>query len=109
MDSQSLQRVSKGFRCVRAVTLAILAIWSTVAAAQLGTVSPPRGRELAQVIQDAGFDCPQVAAVEVAPSPQPGFDSFRPEIAICRNGKRFLVARSGRSGGNVRPVVRPLP
>ena len=36
-------------------------------------------------------------------------ESFRPEVAHCTNGKKFLVVKGGRGGANARPVVRPLP
>ncbi len=63
-----------------------------------------RERELAQIIRQAGYDCSLVASID----PPPGWESLRPEIALCVDGKRYLVAKSGRSGGNVRPVVRPM-
>ena len=72
---------------------------------------PPAGdreRELAQIIRQAGYECSLVASIEDIPDPPPGWESLRPEIALCLNGKRYLVAKSGRSGGNVRPVVRPM-
>ena len=68
-----------------------------------------RERELAQIIREAGYDCSQVDSITSAPEPPPGWESLRPEIATCRNGRRFLVTKSGRSGGNLRPVVRPMP
>jgi hypothetical protein len=85
-----------------------LALSSALAAAQ---PNPPPGfheRELAQTIRQAGHDCRAVESIEVAPNPD-GLDSFRPEVAHCTNGKRFLVVRGGRGGPNARPVVRPLP
>src|SRR5215472_10447390 len=86
-----------------------LAICPSIAIAQ--TPSPPgvHERELAQIIRQAGYDCREVESIEVAVNPDPAFESLRPEIAICKNGKRFLVAKSGRGGGNARPIVRPLP
>ena len=72
---------------------------------------PPAGdreRELAQIIRQAGHDCPLVASIEVVPDPPSGWEVLRPEVAVCVDGKRYLVAKSGRSGGNVRPVVRPM-
>ena len=75
-----------------------------------GIAQAPGDRdELAQIIRQAGYDCPQVERIEVAEMPAPGWETFRPEVAICKNGKRFLVAKSGRRGGNTIPVVRPLP
>lgn len=67
-----------------------------------------RARELGQIIRQAGYDCPLVASIEAIPDPPPGWEVLRPEVAVCLNGKRYLVAKSGRSGGNVRPVVRPM-
>jgi hypothetical protein len=80
-----------------------------IANAQSGSASGYRERELAQIIREAGYDCSQVESITDAPAPPPGWESLRPEIATCRNGKRFLVTKSGRSGGNLRPVVRPMP
>ncbi len=73
--------------------------------------SPPgvHERELAQIIRQAGYDCREVDRIEVTASPDPAFESLRPEVAICKNGKKFLVAKSGRGGVNARPIVRPLP
>ena len=81
----------------------------TTAKPQGGPAPGERERELAQIIREAGYDCPQVESITNAPEPPPGWESLRPEIATCRNGKRFLVTKSGRSGGNIRPVVRPMP
>jgi hypothetical protein len=86
-----------------------LALSSALAAAQ---TNPPPGfheRELAQTIRQAGHDCRAVESIDIAPNPEGGLDSFRPEVALCTNGKRFLVVKGGRGGPNARPVVRPLP
>jgi hypothetical protein len=71
-------------------------------------VPPPgfRELELALIIARAGFDCPAVDSIEVATNSQPGWEIVRPEVAICKNGKRFMVVSSGRR--NTKPVVRPL-
>jgi len=88
--------------------LAAALIWlPTLANAQSGSPPGSRERELAQIIREAGYDCSQVASITNAPEPPPGWESLRPEIATCRNGKSFLVTKSGRR--NVRPVVRPIP
>jgi hypothetical protein len=74
--------------------------------------NPPPGsheRELAQIIRQAGHDCSAIESIELAPSPGMGLDTFRPEVARCTNGKKFLVAKGGRGGPNARPVVRQLP
>jgi|SRR5215472_12555117 len=86
-----------------------LAVCPPIVVAQ--TPSPPgvHERELAQIIRQAGYDCREVESIQVTVNPDPAFDSLRPEVAICRNGKKFLVAKSGRGGGNARPIVRPLP
>jgi hypothetical protein len=86
-----------------------LTFFSALAAAQ--TTSPPgnRERELAQIIRQAGYDCRAVDHIDVAPIPDMGLESFRPEVAVCTNGKKFLVAKGGRGGANARTVVRPLP
>src|SRR5215475_12054511 len=85
------------------------ALFASVAVAQ--DPSPPgiHERELAQIIRQAGYDCREVERIEVKTSPDPAFDSLRPEVATCKNGKKFLVTKSGRGGVNARPVVRPLP
>jgi hypothetical protein len=92
---------------VRQCAWLVLVFYPTVAPAQ---VVPPPGfheLELALAIARAGHDCPAVARVEAATSSEPGWEVLRPEVAICRNGKRFLVVTSGRR--NAQPVVRPLP
>jgi hypothetical protein len=81
----------------------------TITSAQGGPAPGHRERELAQIIREAGYDCSQVESITNAPAPPPGWESLRPEIATCPNGKKFLVTKSGRSGGNMRPVVRPMP
>src|SRR6266487_1592682 len=71
--------------------------------------SPTRGRELAQIIREAGYDCRGVERVDVPSNPAPGWENFRPaEVVLCSNGKKFLVTKSGRGGGNARPIVTPL-
>jgi len=86
-----------------------LALFSSVAVAQAPFPPGVHERELAQIIRQAGFDCREVEHIEVNVSPDPAFDSLRPEVAICTNGKKFLVAKSGRGGVNALPIVRPLP
>jgi len=73
--------------------------------------SPPgfHERELAQIIRQAGYDCREVESIEIKVSPDPAFDSLRPEVATCKSGKKFLVTKSGRGGRNARPIVRALP
>jgi hypothetical protein len=86
-----------------------LALSPMAASAQ---VAPPPGfheLELAIIIARAGYDCPVVESFEVTTNPMPGWESLRPEVAICQNGKRYLIAHSGRRGADARPVVRPLP
>ena len=90
------------------LTVALMCL-PMVANAQSGAAPVYRERELAQIIREAGYDCSQVESITNAPAPPPGWESLRPEIATCQNGKRFLVTKSGRSGGNLRPVVRPMP
>ena len=53
--------------------------------------SPPgvHERELAQIIRQAGYDCREVERIEVRASPDPAFDSLRPEVAICKNGMKI--------------------
>jgi hypothetical protein len=95
-------------RLVIALATALLCS-PTIADGQSGSAPGYRERELAQIIREAGYDCSQVESIADAPVPPPGWESLRPEIATCRNGRRFLVTKSGRSGGNLRPVVRPMP
>jgi hypothetical protein len=85
-----------------------LTLAPVIAAAQ---ATPPgtRERELAQIIRQAGYDCRAVERIDVAPTPDVGPESFRPEVALCTNGKKFLIAKGGRGGANARTVVRPLP
>jgi hypothetical protein len=86
-----------------------LALSSALAAAQTNLPPGFHERELAQTIRRAGHDCGAVESIDIAPNPEGGLDSFRPEVALCTNGKRFLVVKGGRGGPNARPVVRPLP
>ena len=92
----------------RALVLLVLALGFMPATAKAQAAPPPgfRELELALIIARAGFDCPAVDSIEVATNPQPGWDVLRPEVAVCKNGKRFIVVSSGRR--NTRPVVRPL-
>jgi hypothetical protein len=104
LSESAMCRVSA--RAFFAVPLALLPV---LAAAQ---PTPPPGsheRELAQIIRQAGQDCRAVESIEIAPSPGEGPASFRPEVALCTNGKKFLVVKGGRGGPNARPVVRLLP
>ena len=86
-----------------------LVVCPLVAAAQTPFPLGVHERELGQIIRQAGYDCREVESIEVKVSPDPAFDSLRPEVAICKNGKKFLVAKSGRGGRNARPIVRALP
>jgi hypothetical protein len=81
----------------------------TISGAQV--TAPPLAHqlELAQMIRQAGYDCRAVESVNTSPSPDPAFETLRPEVATCSNGKKFLVVRSGRGGANARPTVRPMP
>src|SRR5437879_1680770 len=95
------------FRGSRAAFAIMLVLGPITAVGQSGPAGY-RERELAQVIREAGYDCARVDNIINAPISPLGWESMRPEIATCGNGKRFLVAKSGRSGGNVRPIVRPF-
>jgi hypothetical protein len=94
-------------QCTWLVPVTALVLYPAVAPAQ--AVPPPgfHELELALTISRAGHDCPAVARIEAATSSEPGWEILRPEVAVCRNGKRFLVVTSGRR--NAQPVVRPLP
>src|SRR5229473_7129733 len=86
-----------------------LVVYPPTALAQAPSPPGVRERELAQIIRQAGYDCREFESIEVKASPDPAFDSLRPEVATCKNGKKFLVAKSGRGGRNARPIVRALP
>jgi len=92
-----------------ALVLLPLVVGPPIAVAQAPSAPGGHERELAQTIRQAGYDCREVERIEVKVSPDPAFDSLRPEVAICKNGKKFLVTKSGRGGVNARPIVRPLP
>jgi hypothetical protein len=85
--------------CWSAILLAALIGFPVVAHADL---LPPPGTEerlLAKTIQDAGYDCPEVASFAIATAP--GSDDMvwggnRPSIVTCKNGKKFLVAQPPR-------------
>jgi uroporphyrinogen-III synthase len=93
----------------RAVVVLCLVLFSATARAQITTPPVARERELAQIIRQAGFDCRTVENIEVVPNPDPAFETLRPEVATCNNGKKYLIVKSGRGGVNARPIVRPLP
>ena len=95
-------------RYVRDAFVVAVVLFPATAQTEPAQRSGDRERELAQIIRQAGYDCSLVASIDVIPDPPPGWESLRPEVALCVNGKRYLVAKSGRSGGNVRPVVRPM-
>jgi hypothetical protein len=86
-----------------------LAVCPPIAVAQAPSPPGAHERELAQIIRQAGYDCREVERIEFKVSPDPAFDSLRPEVAMCKDGKKFLVTKSGRGGVNARPVVRALP
>ena len=94
---------------LRAMFAFPLSVCPVLAVAQTMLPSGSHERELAQIIRQAGHDCREIESIELAPSPDEGLQTFRPEVALCTNGKKFLVARGGRGGPNARPVVRSLP
>jgi hypothetical protein len=100
-------------RYPRALYLGALFVLSVASCPTISTaqVTPPlvHQLELAQMIRQAGYDCRAVESVSTSPSPDPAFETLRPEVATCSNGKNFLVVRSGRGGVNARPIVRPMP
>jgi hypothetical protein len=93
----------------RAGALLVLGFWIAPAAAQPQAIPPPgfRELELALTIARAGYECPAVERIETTGNSEPGWEVLRPEVVVCKNGKRFLVVTSGRR--NAMPVVRPLP
>jgi hypothetical protein len=96
-------------RLVPALCVTLVAVCATTARTQTTMAPGLHERELAQIIRQAGYDCGAVESIDVSPSPDPAFESMRPEIATCSNKRKFLVVKSGRGGVNARPVVRPLP
>jgi hypothetical protein len=92
-----------------ALVLLLLVVGPPIAVAQAPSAPSAHERELGQIIRQAGYDCREVERIEVTVSPDPAFDSLRPEVVICKNGKKFLVTKSGRGGVNARPIVQPLP
>jgi hypothetical protein len=80
-----------------ALVLLPLVIGPPITIAQAPSAPGAHERELAQIIRQAGYDCREVERIEVKVSPDPSFDSLRPEVAICKNGKKFLVMFVGTS------------
>ena len=87
----------------------LTAMFSGSAAAQAQPDLPPdtRERELALIIASESHDCPQIESISSPENNEPGWNILRPEVVVCRNGKRFMIVTSGRR--NARPIVRPLP
>ena len=79
----------------------------SVARAQADARPESHERELALIIASEGHDCPQIESISSPESNEPGWNILRPEVVVCRNGKRFMIVTSGRRGA--RPIVRPLP
>jgi hypothetical protein len=93
----------------RHLLVAMLGIaWLLSAGPTIAQRDPQTRRELAQVIREAGYECGEVESIDLPANPPPGFESFTPDIVLCTNGKRFLVARTGRGGNTEKPLVRPL-
>jgi hypothetical protein len=88
------------------MVIAPIFLWPGITSAE--PVSPIIGRELAQTIQEAGYECREVQSIEVPTNAPSGSGSFGIQMALCSNGKKFLIARSGRDRGSARPVVRQL-
>jgi hypothetical protein len=80
---------------------------SAVAQAQADPRPDSHERELALIIASEGHDCPQIESISSPQNNEPGWNILRPEVVVCRNGKRFMIVTSGRR--NARPIVRPLP
>ena len=101
----ALRRIDRGVRAGLMLVAAVF-LWPGIASAE--PVSPLVGRELAQTIQEAGYECREVQSIEVPTNAPPGSGTFGIQMALCSNGKKFLIARSGRDRGSARPVVRQL-
>jgi hypothetical protein len=99
-------------RHASAAIAATLSIWP---AAALADIPPPPDfvrRELAAEITRAGHDCPAVTRHSVATSSESDalvWGSQRPELAVCSNGKSFLVARPPRRPNFNPPPLPPPP
>ncbi len=109
LDDELLSKSAMCRVSARAFFAGPLMLLPALAAAQPTPLPGSHERELAQIIRQAGQDCRAVESIEIAPSPDAGLESFRPEVALCTNGRKFLVVKGGRGGPNARPVVRPLP
>src|SRR5712675_1887219 len=84
-----------------------LAVCPPVAVAQAPSPPGVHERELAQIIRQAGYDCREVESIEVKVSPDPAFDSLRPEVATCKNGKSFWSrSQAGAAGTQNRSFER---
>src|SRR6516225_4165377 len=99
------RRIDRGVRA-GSMLIAAMFLWPGIASAE--PVSQITSRELAQTIQEAGYECREVQSIEVPTNAPPGSGTFGIQMALCSNGKKFLVARSGRDRGSARPVVRQL-
>src|SRR5262245_40991490 len=95
-------------KCLRMTALALIALGPAPAGAETALAAGARDGEFAQIIRQGGYDGLRVEAILASPDPPAGWESLRPEVAVCADGRRYLVTKSGRSGGNVRPVVRPM-
>jgi hypothetical protein len=94
-------------QCFCAASIATALIFGTAAAQAQANRPDSHERELAQIITSAGHDCPQIESISTPQNSEPGWDVLRPEVVVCRNGKRFMIVTSGRR--NALPIVRPLP
>ena len=56
--------------------LVTAAMYPAISNAEIATPPGYRERELALIIRQAGYDCPQVESIEVATAPEPGWESF---------------------------------
>jgi len=99
------RRIDRGVRA-GLMLIAAMFLWPGIASAE--PVSQITGRELAQTIQEAGYECREIQSIEVPTNAPPGSGTFGIQMALCSNGKKFLIARSGRDRGRARPVVRQL-
>ena len=96
------------YRCSGTVLAMTLVFFPETASTQGRPSAADQDRELAQIIRQAGYDCSLISSIVAPPDPPPGWEGLRPEIALCVNGKRYLVTKSARGGGNALPVVRPM-
>jgi hypothetical protein len=96
------------------LAMALAGIALTLTAARADIPPPPGTRErfAAGLIRGAGYACANVDRFEESPAGS-GANSFPAEldvsVAVCSNGKRFVVGTPRRRPGPPRPDAPPPP